>query len=321
MKALLPYEDRKNLVVAVFDALQDAFHNLSLHEPQLVANLVWQLPQHINKTQFTTGTLVSAGGIFVHARPLVTCKTFPEKTPVSVEIGDLLLIYTLVLNGNVKERRALLLQAKKTDSIPATPDNRNQWHLYEKWPQFTYAARSGKLKGERRYISEPDMYDAAKYLLIGKNCEHCCADWPFHWPEICNHHTAQPTSPDISRYRCFFRELIALFTGNGGKCFDQPKPGVNGWDQVIDDLINDTAKAKSVFSGRATGSSVASPRGNGMLFISAPFSRYSVLLDQGGIELSVDGPPAVPRDWPGGSNEGGAGISIIEVTIERESSE
>src|SRR5690606_27105866 len=117
-------------------------------------------------------------------------------------------------------RRALLLQAKKVKRVPVKPDNANQWHLYEKWPPFTYAARSGALQGKSRSIKEPDMYDAAKYLLIGAGSHNLhYDDWPlcWHWPDVCLHHTAQPTTPEISRYKCFAGELMGFLLGNGGK--------------------------------------------------------------------------------------------------------
>lgn len=168
---------------AICRALHSAFKNPAQSEPQLVANLVFEFPGQINNISLSGTTKVSAGGVFVHSRPLVACSSFPKTAPGSVEIGDLLLIRTLVVNKEVKEKRALLLQAKKVDSVPARPDNENQWHLYEKWPRFTYAARSGGLKGKTRHVNEPDMYDAAKYLLIGQGSAvygpcTCCISVP-----------------------------------------------------------------------------------------------------------------------------------------------
>lgn len=318
MKAILPFFDRIHLARVVFRAIRDAFNNPMSTEPQLVAKLVYELPNKINSITLSQGRKISAGGVFVHARPLVTCSTFPEKTPKSVEIGDLLLIYTLVTKGKIDERRALLLQAKMTDCIPATPDNRNQWHLYEKWPQFTYAARSGALNGSQRFICEPDMYDAAKYLLISRNLRLPCIDGFCHWQEICSHHTAQPTSPNISRYRCFIHELTDFFTGNGGKRFVFPQLGVNGWDQVVNDLIKETAKAQSVYTGRASGASPASPRGCGVLFLSGTESEYYALPGRGNRNLP---PSDVPERWLDDPEEDGGGISTIEVVIEQDGNE
>jgi hypothetical protein len=243
-------------------------------------------------------------------------------TPRSVEIGDLLLIRTLVVNKIIKERRALLLQAKKVKSIPASPGNKNQWHLYEQWPAFTYAGRSGKLTGKKRHIKEPDMYDAAKYLLIGSGgvkhpcCKMCCMDCISClfclYPEICIHQSAQPTRHEISRYRCFANEILEFIAGNAGKVFDKPLPRTRGYNRVIDDLIYETAKAKSKFM-KDKGNST---RGGGILFFTTPteLNEFFHVAGAGGVGESGK-PPDVPEkpeessDW--------SGISMIEVVIEQ----
>lgn len=324
MKPLFSRYDMRALAEAISDSLHNAFKHPTFSEPQLVANLVWELPKQINKLRPSGKTKVSAGGVFVHARPLVTCTSFPKTSPASVEIGDLLLIRTLVVDKKVVERRALLLQAKKADSIPAVPDNQNQWHLYEQWPQFTYAARSGRLKGQSRHVTEPDMYDAAKYLLIGSQTSAChwslrCIGWPFYllpnWPDICYHHTAQPTKTEISRYRCFAGELLDFLVGNAGKVFIDPPPSVNGWHQVIHDLIEETKQATSIFMGRATGQTGKSARGTGRLFM-APngHANFFLVADAKGTGDSND-PPEGPNEWLQGND--GSGISVIEVIVEQ----
>lgn len=317
-------------MLSIADAVSNAiFRSFQANssEPQLVANLVWQLPHHINQIQFQGPSKVSGGGIFVHAKPFVTCSSFPQIKPKSVEIGDLLFIRTLVEKNVVVERRALLLQAKKVNSVPATPDNDNQWHLYERWPAFTYALRSGGLTGKPRYINEPDMYEAAKYLLIGDGSSasrrHCtrCMGWPFHWHHpwlnSCFHHTAQPTKPEISRYRCFADELVSFLAGNAGKVFAKPKPRTRGWDRVIQDLIAETANAKTIYAGRAIGQSTSAMRGNGVLFCS--FTGQSNFSFFGGDDdrrvNNSNEPPDVPSEW--NSDYDGGGISIIEFVVEQ----
>lgn len=287
---------------------------------------IWffQLPKFINTIQFSGATKVAAGGVFVHARPFVTCASFPSASPASVEIGDLLLIRALVVNGKVEERRALPLQAKKTDGIPAAPDNKNQWHLYEQWPGFTYATRSGGLNGKKRHIKEPDMYEAAKYLLIGSDLaascwsQMCPVGWLchlcYHRLGICAHYTAQPTTPELSQYRCFASELVDFLAGNAGKIFDKPKAMTRGWNRVIQDLIDETAKAQTIFMGRAAGQTKKSTRGSGLLFMSSTKdSKFFSAL--GGIKVEDSRkPPDVPDKW--GDGDGG-GISIIEFVIEQ----
>jgi hypothetical protein len=235
-----------------------------------------------------------------------------------VEIGDVLFIQTSVMNGQVTGRRALLLQAKKASKVPTVPDNQNQWHLYAKWPQFTYAARSGALTGQQRYIFEPDMYDAAKYMLIGD-----AAVKLGHRPIPCHgNYTAQPTQPNISRYRCLHRDLVSLIAGNEGKPFVTPAPGSSGWDQVVYDLITETSKMLTVFTARAASASGKMPRGTGVLFMSARSSRYSVLNFNGDVEaVEHDAPPQVPETWPDEPNEEEGGISTIELIVEGEGNE
>lgn len=310
---------------AVAAALSNAFKNLKQTEPQLVANLVFEFPREINKIKLSGTKKLTAGGVFVHSRPFVTCKSFPNSTPASVEIGDLLLIRTLIVNSKVAEKRALLLQAKKTNGISTVPDNPNQWHLYEQWPAFTYAPRSGGLTGKPRHIKEPDMYEAAKYLLIGqgsvtrgRHCT-CCIDWTLRWhrrwPNICLYHTAQPTTPEISRFRCFAGELVEFLEGYAGKVFAKPKPRTRGWDRVIQDLIDETAKAKTIYAGRAAGQSTSAMRGNGALSCSlADQSSFSLFRGGSDGEASnFDEPPNVPDEWSGDSD--GGGISIIEFVV------
>lgn len=318
-------EEMEDIGYAVYRALLIAFREPEQSEPQLVANFVYALSRKINGISLSGTKTVSAGGVFVHSRPLVACSSFPKTFPRSVEIGDLLLTRTLVVGGKVKERRALLLQAKKVSNIPAKPDNENQWHLYEQWPRFTYAARSGGLTGKTRRIKEPDMYDAAKYLLIGQGSavyrRYPCCIWPFHWhccrPETCRYHTAQPTAPELGRYRCFANELVEFIAGNAGKAFVKPRRRTLGWDRVIQDLIAETAKAKTIYTGRAMGNAAPAPRGNGVLFFSlATPTSFSLFGDDfSGGTTNSDGPPKVPSEWGDGND--GRGISIIEIVVER----
>lgn len=315
--------DIHHLGDAICNALHRALHDHTKPEPQLVANLVFELPKQINMITPTGTTKVRAGGIFVHAQPFVTCKSFPDSIPKSVEIGDLLLIRTLVKNNTVIERRALLLQAKKAKSIPAVPDNENQWHLYERWPEFTYASKSVELTGKIRHIKEPDMYDAAKYWLLGseRHCHphilHTCLMSIFYnYPDVFGHYTAQPTRPDISRYRLFASEILDLLIGNAGKTFITPPPGTNGWDQVIDDLINVTGKARSKLIAHSANQSGRSARGNGIFsfMTSAGQSSHYLVANGDGTENS-DRPPDVPNEWVQSDED--SGISIIEMIVEQ----
>lgn len=312
----------------VSSSISDAFQNLSQSEPQLVANLVATLPRRINTTLSQSSRIkISAGGVFVHARPFVQCHSFPQPSPKSVEIGDLLFIVNYAERGQITERRALLLQAKKTKKIPTTPDNPNQWHIYSDWPQFTYAARSGSLTGQQRYICEPDMYDAAKYMFIGDTgiepkhhrlSHHIFAPYKtLRCPYKGIHSVAKPTANRLSQYNCLICELVSLITGKAGKKFKKPAINSIGWDQVVEDLIKNTADAASVYCGRALGKPSGQSRGSGILFLCGEFSAYSSIISaaDGSYEGNFNIPPEVPGEWQDDESEGG-GISTIEITVE-----
>ena len=295
-------------------ALMKALSNPKQSEPQLVANLVCELSSTLNGLRLSNSMEIKAGGIFVHANPLVTWKSFTDKSKKSVEIGDLLLIRTLVTNNTVIERQALLLQAKKTDRIESIPDNNNQWHLYEQWPRFSYAERSGKLTGKKRHIKEPDMYDAAKYLMLHTgnhpsprsstdNCLQLCCLWhPF-----LGHYTAQPTPQRLSRLKCFICELVAFIAGNGGKAFSKPESRTRGWNRVVQDLITQTAKAKSIYMGRAKNQMAKLPR-----MTWGGQSEHFMVVDQSFTEIG-----GVEERLVYYLHDDIVGVSIIEMVLEQ----
>jgi hypothetical protein len=309
-------DDLLGLQQAIITALSRSFADISQHEPQLVANLVWELPNSVNNLFLSGPTQIRAGGVFVHSRPLVKSASF--KVDKSVEIGDLLLIRSLTRQGHTIERRALLLQAKKVTQIPANPDNPNQMNLYRHWPRFRYERCSGSLNGRSRKISEPDMYDAAKYLLITKEGVKrpivpwsCICDYhPLHCPCTFGHLTAQPTSP-LGRFRSIAAELIEFLLGNAGKVFSTSPSNKSGWDQVINDLINVTSSSCSVYMERAGGSSA---RGNAVRFMtcSKPSETYALTAFREGFDQD-EGPPRVGETWVEEGMNGG--ISIIDFTI------
>src|SRR5690606_4992138 len=123
-------------------------------------------------------------------------------SPASVELGDLLLIRTGVQYGKVRDRRAILLQAKKTGSIPVNRVDTNQHHLYAHWPVFTYVRSRSALNGKQRNIAGPDQYAGSKYFLIGNHPASACCRNPvahFYGPRRnCQLHLADPTWPSLS---------------------------------------------------------------------------------------------------------------------------
>lgn len=289
-------------------------------EPRVVADLLKGL-SGLNVKSSDGWFDISTSGVFVHANPFVSSTHFPCKQPSSVEVGDLLLIVTII-NGNQEEHRAMLLQAKKTSKILTTPGNDNQWFLYQQWPKFRYKSRSGSLYGKTRYIKEPDMYDAAKYLLIHNtpvsfpycdnriwcSClliEGFCCNFKGR-----NYLTAHPTKDHLSRYRSFLDELVHFILGNAGKSFEFPSPEEDeGWNKFIEDLITITAEKVSKFVQNAPGSS---HKTRGILNQKFRYGKDMTFLN-----LSTQGngePPNNTRNLgDDADNEGG--LSIVEFVV------
>lgn len=175
----------------------------------------------------------------------------------------------------------------------------------------------------QRHINEPDIYDGAKYLLICTGAgtpglyQMCCGGCPFclcdDWSSAFTYLTAQPTKPHFSQYRCFLGELVGFLAGVAGKTFDDPAPDTCGWNQVVDDLITETANAKSIYMGRATQEDGKSSRVSGQLFITSAKASDFFTVAGGSESGGLDGPPTAPEEW--GSSDGE--ISIVEVIIEQ----
>lgn len=313
-----------NLSIALGEALYESLKNPGQVEPQLVANLVFNLPDRINRVPFSGGFSVKTGGVFVHAQPFVRYSGFTA-TSTTVELGDLLLLRTGMKGGVVTDRQALLLQAKKCKRFPVSRIDRNQHHLYAQWPEFEYV-RSPSLNGEIRHIQGMDIYSGAKYLLIGQNnkclcCSPCCGK------RICFSggpatkcvFTAHPSEPDLNHYRCFFDEMYNFILGDAGKAYEIPFPPVtNGWDRVIDDLTKMTSKMKSAYMRRAS-SGGSRTRGVSLCFMVGDLPAVSRLSEAGigggGDDGEDDGPPEVPSQWYGEDREEG-GISTVEFVVE-----
>lgn len=335
MKWKVKNEFHAELVDQIEEALGSAFHNPIHYEPQFVANLVWHLPRAINRIRSRRGVTIRSGGVFIHGQPMVRCQHFPEVRPTYVELGDLLLLRTNIVNGQLAERRAMLLQAKMFRDVPVEPDNKNQQFLYEDSPWFEYVRSTADLNGKKRRITGPDVHLATKYLLIRKRtgcmrscpvAEHC------NFP-ACKHGdcqslmTAHPTAPMLSHYQDFREELLEFILGNAGKEYVSPPPPYKkDWDKVIEDLTQVTAGRRSAWMRRASAND-SSSRGQMFRFVAGncdffsgvrPIQSHfvkevpSLLL---GIEEGLDGPPEVPptEHYLEEFEEGG--VSVIEFVV------
>ncbi len=324
--------DTLQLLGSIDRAVHDALNNPSLPEPSLVAYLVWRITQRLNTLSLSGGISITAGGIFVHGRPTVYSSTFPKTTPRSVEIGDLLLIRNDLVNGVLKERRAILLQAKKAKKIPTKPDNDNQYHLYSTWPSFEYSLAPASLKGQKRHITGTDLSDASKYLIIsesanglsGRPSPCSCTFFPGSPNPNCLSVTAHPSLPLLSHYACFVGDVFGFIIGNTGKVFQSPAPaGSIGWDKVIEDLTTITAMAGTKWM-QPSAAGGQGKRGAGVLQmcqVSGGFHDQSnfptQFIDQANSsDINSDRPPESPDERQFQGDEEG-GISILEFTVSR----
>ncbi|MBD3619111.1 MAG: hypothetical protein HUJ28_06550 [Chromatiales bacterium] len=186
---------------------------------------------------------------------------FPDKSPKAVEIGDLLLIRSRISqDGNIIDRRALLLQAKKTKGFSLDPGNRNQLYLYSDWPTFEYVRSTASLNGKERHIRGVNLSSATQYLLIPEMDVYakkfpewrCYPDWNIQVPVL----VAQASLDGLINSRCFASELIEFILGNAGKPYESPPPRRKiDWCRVIHDLLEITGQRVSLFMKRASAAS------------------------------------------------------------------
>lgn len=306
----------------VFDAaagaIQSALKNPAQSEPQLVANLVWQIPAHFNSIPS-----ISATGAFVHGRPHVTCSNFPKAKPPSVEIGDLLLLRSKkTRSGKITARQALLLQAKKADALPTYPDNLNQLHIYANWPTITYKRGMGSKNGSSRTLRASDLSDAAQYLIFpDSTCKvsRSFGPWPFWYYGITSDAlTAHATWARLTHYREFLETLVRFVFGSAGKRYRTPsKPDPSGWSTLIDDLVTATKDATSVYISRAS-SGTTDKR---LCFMCGAFDLSGALsfgddattLRGFAQSAGSDGPPEIPSEPM--LEEPAGGLPIVEFVI------
>ncbi|MFT4300888.1 MAG: hypothetical protein QM579_03965 [Desulfovibrio sp.] len=311
---------------AIHTAIADSFHDTSLSEPNMVAKFMCEVVRRVNSIQPLN---VRAGGVFVHASPLVSCGDFPRETPASVELGDLLLIRSELINGERTKQAALLLQAKKTDRLPCAPDNENQYHLYSNWPTFTYTrvGRHGQnqgqnpLVGKRRTIRCNNISHGTKYLLINNSDTRvgnfsCCTNYYCYFlPYACDiAATAIASTDDLSHYECFTHELARFILGFGGKPFTlPPAPRSRNWDRVMEDLLTNVANLTSNFTGRAD-QEANRARGRGVTIFTDNLDARSCLISRGVLcESSNDGPPRNDEHFRDDGDPNG--IAVLEFVV------
>lgn len=273
MSSLFTGTDYKHISRVICETLTAAMSKPA-DEPELIARLVHKIAE-MPLFLKPRNVAITAGGVFIHQQPKVTADCFRGSSPESVELGDLLLIRTGIEDGCVIDRRALLLQAKKVERFPARPDNKKQHQLYARWPKFRYVRSTTALNGHYRHITDADMYNAAKYLLL---CEPRANSSRTALPQwISSTHrtmiSAWPSEPELSHYWSFASELLDFILGYAGKSFaEAPEPEDKGWSRVIHDLLSTTANLKSKLMRRHGGTA-----NRGVGFITGTIHPLSML--------------------------------------------
>lgn len=154
MSVILDSGDQITIKRQILKAIYSAFNDIQESEPELVANLAYNIPKCLNGITLGNVSFL-VGSVFIHQKPYVKNISNPSSWKSDyVELGDLLLINNLVENNETIQRTALLMQAKKflknaKNSIK--PDNPDQLDLYSNWPKFEYI-HCRKLNGQKRYI-------------------------------------------------------------------------------------------------------------------------------------------------------------------------
>lgn len=277
-------------------------------EPNKVAQLTYRIPKNINDLKLTTKDYsLSVGGVFVHQRPYVVFGGAK-----SVELGDLLLIST-VIDSRGTHRRALLLQAKMFDDLPTSPDNKDQHELYKNWPPFQYKAKYLQTFNDgKREINDLDIYSSAKYLLLAKSRLPRCI--PICLWHSCGALTAQPTI-ELSYHNCFIDELLLFVLGDRGKEFvDKSRLSTTeiGWSRVVNDLLEAIAKKTTKKMKNSSGT-----RGSGVLGFGQELSFLKTYIKETiNWEISDNGPTDIPPVWPQSSESDDGGISVIEFVLQ-----
>lgn len=241
-------EIRKKIKKAINETIDETLEK-NLFEPYLIKILIEKLVNNLNSIKNKKNDdiyfNIYSGGIFIHQRPKV--KNIENKNwkngKGSVELGDLVLINTIVRQGCIIKRAALLMQAKKGKiNKIINPNNAYQLDLYTNWPRFEYV-NGCRLKNEIRHINQnkkdKDIDDGVKYLFINTNTTPAEAS------------VTSATKLKLDELKNFSDEIYDFVTGSGGKefkvdnkehwdyskCKYECPDKCEGWCRVIDDLI------------------------------------------------------------------------------------
>lgn len=178
--------------------------------------------------------------VFCHGKPYVNF-TRPGRVKKSkCELADALVV---INDHTTKERRALLLQAKRGKKWP--PDMRHhQWYLYTNWPTFDYAL------GTIQRIRSLGPTTWGEYLLVASSTP----------PDICV--PVQTATP-----RAFSSSMAQLVFGAPAHDFEYDiltAKSPTDWDALVWDLLLSTGADRLPLYGRPK---IADTRGNRVTYM------------------------------------------------------
>lgn len=265
------------------------------------------------------GYTVEIGGVYCHASTFVTWTPMQSPTRKSVEIGDLVVIVRCTEPGQNGQPQcwnaALLLQAKRSKWNASLPSD-DQFDLYDSVASFKYTLRNqGKnssakspLIGQTRNLG-PIPHLGAQYHFIDETYKGYATPIPDWAKDV-----GKARSPDLP----LAKELANLLQNTSGRPFpvSRPAPPASDWDQVVWDLLDDTARG--YFTRKAmTGAGGSARRGHLCLAVgSTPLLRSVLAGGNAAAPSADDSPPTSLPDDDGLDDEmeaGGLPIVVIEL--------
>lgn len=271
------------------------------------------------------GYSVEVGGVYCHASTFVTWTPMQSSTKKSVEIGDLLVIARCTEpgpNGQLQSwNSAMLLQAKRSGWNSPLPSD-DQFDLYHSVPSFTYTLRNqaknssakSPLVGQSRNLG-PIPHLGAQYHFIDEafvGYRNPISDWAKD--------VSKTRNPDLP----LAMELANLLQNTSGRPFpiSRPAPARSDWDQVIWDLLDETAR--SYFTRRAmTGAGAAATTRGHLCLASGTSSMLKDVLasiepsfrwSEANVPPSLSDFQEAEEDEP----EGGLPILVIDLSLNQE---
>lgn len=256
----IPIHTRVDMAARVDLAVENAFERIQRlvggkpTEPDRVLsfflNGLEEIENGWNAILAPFGARTSISGIFVHSTPKVVPgyssqsqkaraeSRFPATTTGYCELGDLLVIATHA-DAAPGSGVAIMFQAK--DGFPEQGDDM-QRRLYEEADQFTYTSRT--FARAHRELPPKDS-GALSYWDI----ELDPSPWHYSFPHSTTVAAADArlVDPDSHHWnhpsrRMFGTTIQSLVFANAGETFSTPKADEVGWNRIVRDLVEKTAR-------------------------------------------------------------------------------